>query len=892
MDYVLPDNLKNDINTVLMRNQDIIDQIEIEVKIRDPRKDNKIKTLEERLIDDNYKLIKTQTIDYYIDKVRVTYKDGKYFNTSKKELIKPRFFKELKFTMVSENNQETQEPLKYDFLRKKKRKSYQKDNFSIDITEILDENKVELEVEVLKAKDFDFAKLNNLLEYIFIILFGDNPDLISDFTIAMGRKENTISKVQDLFSKARDLEYRDLTHNGILQPFTISPKADGKTAFLYFNEKATYLVYVNSEEYFKIAPCNKNLVNSLFVGEIIESNKLKKHIQEEFLFLPYDCLRFKNEDIRYRNYLIRYKNCQNLYNKNIGNLLIEEKKLITYQENTSSFNQAIIDIYKIMPKLDYHTDGIILTPINSPYVTAGQLESVSSRNKINRVLSEYLDVIKYKLPDDLTIDFLVKEDGPHTNKGLFKGSKIFPVKDYSFQIPKEMIGDVVEFKPHQEGDKIIYKFERNRTKDDGKKNPNNFRVADILWRLRHKPIDLSVLEGRDIKLMRRYHNQIKSRIIEKLSGFVVDIGSGNGADMPKYLENKNIKDVLFIEPNPEFLEEFKRRKSQERLYGKEYRIVKGGGEDTALIIQNIKEAILPKIKNKDDNLNINMMISLSFFWKDKEFLKSLANTILSIKNLYYQNDFQGDVYFNFLSIEGKSLKKLFSEKGNQIKLNNIYIRKVSDNEVFINIKESKTVKDQTEYFVYLDQLFDLIDFEEVYQKELKNDDPNDYILSKNEEIYSSLFVYGSRKFVDKSGETFNYQSLEVNETKGKKIDGKLLALGDDEISKLPSEIEERLKLDNLYRVATMKKDSSLKHSFLKLLNPSYRDNDVHTRRKIVNKFPTDNLEDLPVKIIIISKDNIQEFNKDKDKTIYLLKNEDGYYEPIIKKVENIITRVF
>ena len=885
---ILPDSLKNDISVLLKRNQDILDYIEMEVKIRDSRKDNKLKILEERLLDDNYKLIKTQSIDYYIKKDRITYKDGKYYNTSKKELIKPLFIRDLKFTMVKEKLEETQEPQIYDFLRKKKRRSYQKNNFSIDITEILDENKTELEVEVLKAKDFNFEKLNNLLDYIFNILFDGNPNLIENFTIAMGRKEDSIDKVQDLFSKARDLEYRDLTHDGILQPFTISAKADGKTAFLYFNEIATYLVYVNSGEFFKIAPLDKKLSNSLFVGEIIESEKLKKHIQEEFLFLPYDCLRFQNEDIRYSNYLVRYKICQKLYNKVFGNLLIQQKKLITYQTDTASFNQAIIDIYKSFSKLDYQTDGIILTPINSPYVTAGQLNSYKKNKNPDRVLSKYLDVIKYKLPDDLTIDFLAKEDGPHTNKGLFKGTKLYPVEDYSFQIPKEMIGDVVEFKPHQEADKIIYKFERNRTKDDGKKKPNNFRVAETLWRLRHNPIELSVLEGRDIKLMRKYHNQIKSRIIENLSGYVVDIGSGNGADMPKYLKNRKIKDALFIEPNPEFLEEFKRRKSQERLYGKEYRLIKGGGEDTALIIQNIEEALLPKM-DKKDNLNINMMISLSFFWKDKQFLKSLANTILSIKDLYYQKDLQGDVYFNFLTIEGHHLKKLFSERGNQIKLNNIYIRKVSDNEVFINIKESKTVKDQTEYFVYLEQLFDLIDFEKVYLKELKNDNPSDYILSKNEEIYSSLFVYGSTKFVDKS---FKYQSLEVNETKGKKIEGKLLALGDDQIQKLPSEIEKRLKLDNLYRIATMKKESSLKHAFLKILNESYRDNDVHTRRKIVNKFPLDSLEDLPVKTIVISKDNIEEFNQEKDKTIYLLKNEDGYYEPIIKKLDDVITRVF
>ena len=135
------------------------------------------------------------------------------------------------------------------------------------------------------------------------------------------------------------------------------------------------------------------------------------------------------------------------------------------------------------------------------------------------------------------------------------------------------------------------------------------------------------------------------------------------------------------------------------------------------------------------------MISLSFFWKSKEMLKSLAKTILLIRK-----DYPGEVIFNFLTINGEPLMELFKNQGNRVYLNNIELIKVDNNEVFINIKDSATVHDQTEYFVKLKELLDLIDY---YPEDLKiplGDKKGDYILSPNELTYSSLFVYGSANY--------------------------------------------------------------------------------------------------------------------------------------------------
>ena len=598
-------------------------------------------------------------------------------------------------------------------------------------------------------------------------------------------------------------------------------------------------------------------------------------------------MRHNNIDLRNHNYLTRYSKCQNIYDKVFGNILVNQKHIYRYKATVDSLNETVIGVYKIIDKLNYYTDGIIFTPIKSPYIAAGQ--NVSNKY---RKLSNYLDVCKYKVPEDLTIDFKVMEDGVHTTKGLFLGADKFPIKDWSFDLSnkKELIGKIIEFKPYEDSEgRIIYEPVRDRTEDKGV--PNSKYVAETLWRLRYLPIEKNTLEGKSIQLMKRYHNQVKERLINNMSGFVIDIGSGNGSEMPKYLKNNKIKEVLFIEPCQEFIEEFKRRRSTYDLKGKEYRIIKSGGEETEKILNEVKEYLLPKIKNKSDNLNINMMISLSFFWKDKEMLDSLVNTITQIRELY-----KGKVLFNFLTIEGSRLRKLFDARGKHIYLNGIELKKISDKEVYVDIKTSKTVSAQTEFFVFINQLWDLSGYTPLSTHEADGLKADDFILSDNERTYSSLFIYGSAHYVSKK---FEYVCLPVNETKGTTVNGKTLVLGDDEKEELHPIVKERIishfgkekmEGDNLYRLSTMKKEGSLNHAILKLLNESYKDSDYKSRKKMAKKLKM-KLEDIPFKTLVISKDNIEEFGKDTKKKLILLRCGENSYEPIVR-IEGNKTEVF
>ena len=272
-------------------------------------------------------------------------------------------------------------------------------------------------------------------------------------------------------------------------------------------------------------------------------------------------------------------------------------------------------------------------------------------------------------------------------------------------------------------------------------------------------------------------------------------------------------------------------------------------------------------------------------------LDSLVNTITQIRELY-----KGKVLFNFLTIEGSRLRKLFDSRGKHIYLNGIELKKISDKEVYVDIKTSKTVSAQTEFFVFINQLWDLSGYTPLDTHEADGLESNDFILSDNERTYSSLFVYGSAHYISKN---FEYVCLPVNETKGTTVNGKTLVLGDDEKEELHPIVKERIishfgkekiKGDDLYRLSTMKKHEPLSHAILKVLNESYNESDYIRRSKMARKLKM-KLEDIPFKTLVISKDNIEEFGKETKKKLILLRCGENSYEPIVR-IEGNKTEVF
>lgn len=861
----LPSKIKTDIKNIIKNLKE--ENVEIELRFRNSNND--IEGVEEFLKSQNYEKSEKFTIDYIsksVNKLRITQEDDKFYKTTKRDIMNKYIDMgeiSLKLSISGEIREKISEKpaILNEMTRQKNRITYTKNNLQVDITKVKEDHveRTELEIEVVDAKKFVFEDFDDLAKEIYNIVSVSKSEIIEILSSALGKKTNDMHTIYHLISKPRDLEIADLTYDGILKPFAISLKADGLQKFMVLYLNGVFLID-NKNNLTKISS-EKHLKNSIYVGEYIESKKL---------YLPFDTIMYENEIVKDKNYLTRYSYCKNILNKSY----VSEKPIYMYKNTVESFNQAIIDVFKTAEESEFSIDGLIFTPIESPYITEGQ-----NKNPSNRVLGKNYDVCKYKEEDSLTIDFLVKDNilWSHDSKSKDNLTKAYFMNlenvDKTFKDVKWK-NKIVEFKPSSEDGEIVYTPIRIR---EDKSHPNPLYVAEKLFKLRKDPILKDTLEGKSLQLMRKYHNQIKRKLIGGQSGYVIDIGGGHGGDIDKYIKNEKIVKVFSIEPQEDFIEEFKRRVN---LYKSDkFLIVRGGGEESEKII---KESSKFFGKTHEQNININFMISLSFFWKSRKMLESLAKTINGIKEHYSSSK----VLINFLTIEGNKLEKLFdTNQSDIIKLNNVTMIRKDKNKIHIDIADSKTVHNQDEYLVKLDELWDLTKF---YPRFLESatsfeEAKKDFILSKNEIIYTSLFVYGTATYDLSSFDKVN--SLFVNEKQGTTHETKgVMAIGDDEI-----EVLQNFKKEKLYRVATLKKFGSLYHSLLKLLNTNYRNGDVHTRikmaRDLSGKLDND-IEKIATKInwgvvIIEGVYKIRKFNLKAEKWIILLYTKDGEYEPVV-----------
>ena len=129
----------------------------------------------------------------------------------------------------------------------------------------------------------------------------------------------------------------------------------------------------------------------------------------------------------------------------------------------------------------------------------------------------------------------------------------------------------------------------------------------------------------------------------KVGSTLLDIGSGRGGDLGKW---KRFSKILAVEPSLEHIEELKRRLASHPDLKNKVRILNAGGEETDKISKAVREFF------GDRASNISLMLSLSFFWKEKKMFDALSETIT-------QNLIPGG-QFVFLTIDGRAVKELFT----------------------------------------------------------------------------------------------------------------------------------------------------------------------------------------------------------------------------------------
>lgn len=858
----------------------------------------------------------TEYTDFIISGRRYTSEDESLRHNDKIGLL-ARKDKNIKYSLSQEREGEISEhavivdgnvrfigePRKIDLKREKKRTTFPVKDIKIDMTEVVQNGEKKYEVEV----EIDASKLDRnrqLFTQLVTIIDKFSPkyeELIKFYNYFMtnGRKSNSDELIYGTVSRARDLKIQDITSCGVLKNYTVSLKADGEYRFLIFHSSGVWLVYPkNMIKRLGDLP-NGYPLDTIIAGEYITKDKLKTRnliIDSEGIFIPFDATVVSGVNISEENYMFRRDKMAEVLREEsyikingVNKLYIVHKK---YYDITSPelFYTSIKDALDQRDKVLYNDDGLVFTPIYSPYVTNG------SRQKFgDRVLSKYDDICKWKPPEKQTLDFQYEMvNGKHIIKTKDREVVDFKRKPLSSYFRFEnldtitsMSGSIVEFEPINVENGIV-RMKPSRLRSD-KIFPNEYYIVESGYNLLTNPINESTLLGEDTVLMRKHHNNIKRELLSNAyGGVLIDFGSGKGGDITKW---KNFTKVLAIEPNVSYIREMERRLDYYNMRDK-VTILNARGEDTDIITETILD-FLPDDLTRIP-VYISFMFSLTFFWESEITLKSLINTINKTNEIILDKGGQRAEII-FATIDGKRTKKLLQRMNTSsnsdvqtVNLNTISLsHREGSNSLDITITDSKTVTDtQKEYFVFIDQLFEGVKY--TSPRMLYGSNRDDCIMSEPEEIYTSLVIYGRAVFDPTVKDQLPTIRLPVYTNTSIVQNGKKYLKGDDEIEAL-----HHIGV-NVFRIATIDNGASLQHSVLKLISNEYINEDALERydrcqrffEKLNYNFSLQNISDVTKCTLMIYKGYEIKKVGSYNRKIFLYQNMDDTYEPLVKILDN------
>ena len=680
--------------------------------------------------------------------------------------------------IVDENGNVTYHPddneeIKLDFmLRREKRRliaKFDSDN-QIHMTEVISLGKITYEIEIEYGKqnltEDDLITLNEEVEDVFRLLYG-SYNLYSE-----SERLHMVKFVNDLHNKpvssdissgilveSRNLKFGDLKYGGVVGgniQYALTDKADGQRYMLIIHDVGVWLAFPGFK-YNLIARIDwqnvdanikEELYGFICDGEDVPvENRLDENVLSKIWFLMFDTLSVKcntsiqnNKDLEYRLQQLRsvkYINqivdveiirvdIKNFYYVNSVDEFFEKSSLIININNTSR---------------GYKTDGLVATPKNEVYNP--------HRGNIplkNRVLTSYSDICKWK--PEITIDLAVGEGKLKTVKYEnkiavyvdFIGTELVPFdpSNYSNDSVQNLLENtVVEFK--WETDKLI----PIRIRYD-KKYPNPEHIAKDNWEHIHNAITEDTITGRSTKLMRKYHNRIKTNLFLSLpeGSTLLDIASGSGGDVQKW---KRFSKVVAVEPNLDYIED--RVINGKTIRGLKSRIQKAGMSDRVRIVNTIGQDTDKITKEVHDFLgdkadNCSIMLGMSFLWDSEKSFNALISTI--------SNNTKNSLIF--MTIDGDAVKQMWEPCFSNIKApkrleigDRVMHKKDVDfieynpnnpkGPIFVNIGD--IVTEQYEHLVFLEDLMRYFYTNSIYRADQEK------FLNKSEKTLSMLYSYGT-----------------------------------------------------------------------------------------------------------------------------------------------------
>lgn len=664
---ILLDDVKNNINLNISNINNLSfpkENVNLEIEVRFMLNGNNIKRkFFDRLknIYENYKKERkkdTIEIQNIIDEDRDIQKSYRKNNDEKE--FKYKYYKyvdrdkyDIKVDVSAEIKNINTKNVKLDNkkkIRNRDRTTYfLEDGVKLDMT-IVDKFKYEVELEIN-----DINKIDLLVKWLDII-WKDLHGSDEIYTISEKREmENYVENIlgeplsYNILNNARQLHFKDIVYGGIVGcinkkystdieehkiVYSVAHKSDGERKLLIVYKNKIWLI--NPSFTFNLL---QRKDYNILEGSIIDveyippESRLEGAPDIKYWLHGIDllCVKDDNErisDIRESTRGYRLRELARIVNslRLIDQDIIEFHLKTNYMcYNPEEFFQVMININNTIPTLNYKTDGFIFTPDNTKY----KLADVEAAPMKWRKLSFYPDICKWKPSDRITIDL------------FYDGKKVYANKKIEIKGYQIKGGDINVVNEYKVSGKTL-KYVKSR---EDKPKANDINVINDDLKSIQENITIEDLAGLNLRLVFKYHNQIKKTLIDKLinkNDYIMDIGFGRGGELSKYKE-REVGGIYAVEPNVKNLKEAKERI---KSYGmKNVQIINTGGEDYEEITKEVSNG------NPEDRVDVVcLMLSLSFFYKSEKMLDGLVKTI--------ENNLKQDGKILFLTIDGDACMEM------------------------------------------------------------------------------------------------------------------------------------------------------------------------------------------------------------------------------------------
>ena len=358
------------------------------------------------------------------------------------------------------------------------------------------------------------------------------------------------------------------------------------------------------------------------------------------------------EDHRYDPLRLRYSALKDIRIPEIfSNVFYVAKQYFTkgdlYARTNNAF-ELIKDGSYIVDGTSFHQDGLILQNGDSIYIN----NETYKWKPVDKVTIDFrlIKNLTKTTKDSLVYDLFVMENSSATGKTVYRQ---FDAKNSTSEIKFDLrngfihMFDGVPVDVNLLDRKVVEckwdgrDFIGYRFREDKMGFPNKINVAYDNWNDIHNPITTLTMQGSDMKIMRSAHNLVKTNMLNAFvnGGLLVDIGSGRGGDIHKWvnlLNSKAIAGVVCIEPNSENINGENGLVDRIKNTGKDlaplFRVVGRTAESVELprAMEAVKNNFIEKLNISEMNTSVTTVaafFSLTFFFESREKLIALVDNI-------------------------------------------------------------------------------------------------------------------------------------------------------------------------------------------------------------------------------------------------------------------------